>query len=624
MQKQLALLKDKINEAREKAQQIRVSLRSDERGICQRSFISPIHPSPSNSFSIRYRPLRNVPDSAIFVTRTKPRRTQPSEFMAVEIRDKRVVAHWNIGGGARMATNSHSIMFIPNTDRANWYHIDVVRIGNALNLTVALKETLIGAAPRHRTDAVSVFVGDGEWDGDVVFNTIPGETQISMGTDPQSAEEMGLATNKFHGVIGSLLVDGTPVPLWAFSSNSPECDGATSPPQPTVRGYMFRDGFAQIEMATFERTVSSVSIIFNAYSPNGLLYFRGSETSGDFIVLYLKDGHVVFKIHLGRDSHAEITSKHDYADGREHTVKAIRSGNEIHLQVEELASQDQTEALNFTSGGYFLKTDLFDADIQWKGFFATSDLDLDHPVRWLRRQPGCHFTAAKLVPTDRIVGFSRPGFLLQQGVIMDNNSTFAFGFRTKEENGTLIFQSSKLSVFRRKQRESEGNANGKGYMAFYLFRGYLVLHFGKDASSRKEVVTIRSNQMYNDGQLHSVFMSRKGKMDDRGFLQCSAYESMIRRWARSRRLTTNRRLALQPVKCSSEVLLRRIKRHDNENTNYRTAYRMRFRHLSQLQVKRFRIGWPEEHSGLRIGNVRASSRPKLAFPYPMNRWIRNL
>ncbi|VDL69183.1 unnamed protein product [Nippostrongylus brasiliensis] len=57
---------------------------------------------------------------------------------------------------------------------------------------------------------------------------------------------------------------------------------------------------------------------------------------------------------------------------------------------------------------------------------------------------------------------------------------FAFGFRTKEENGTLIFQSSKLSAFRRKQRNSDGG-NGKGYMAFYLFRGYLVLHFGKVA-----------------------------------------------------------------------------------------------------------------------------------------------
>ncbi|EYC00933.1 hypothetical protein Y032_0112g342 [Ancylostoma ceylanicum] len=531
MQKQLALLKDKINEAREKAEQIRLSLRSDERGVCQRSFTSPAHPSPSNSFSIRYRPLRNVPDSAIFITRTKPRRTQPSEFIAIEVRDKRIVAHWNVGGGAKMATNSHSILYVPNTDRSHWYHIDVDRIGNALNLTVALKETVTGAADRLRTDAVSVFVGDGEWAGDVVFNTIPGETQVSMGTDPESAEEMGLATNKFHGVIGAITVDDVSIPLWAFSHSSPECEGAPAPTQPAVRGYMFRDGFAQMELATFERTVSSLSVIFNAYSPNGLLYFRGSETSGDFIVLQLKNGHVVFKIHLGGDSHAELTSKNTYADGREHTVKAIRSGAEIHLQVDSDADRFSTTipgentALNIETDMHYVagvptsfKVDRFRSDIEWNGFFGcilsvkpsqASDLDLDHPIRWQRREPGCQFDAAKLVPTDRLVGFSRPGFLLQRGVIMDNNSTFAFGFRTKEENGTLIFQSSKLAAFRRKQREAD--SSGKGYLAFYLFRGYLVLHFGKDASSRKEVVTIRSSQMYNDGQLHSVFMSRKGK-----------------------------------------------------------------------------------------------------------------
>ncbi|KAJ1350105.1 hypothetical protein KIN20_005822 [Parelaphostrongylus tenuis] len=457
MQKQLTLLKDKINEAREKAQQIRVSLRSDERGVCQRSFTSPTYPSPSNSFSIRYRPLRNVPNSAIFVTRTKPRRTQPSEFIAIEIRDRRVVAHWNVGGGKRMATNSHSILFIPNTDRTNWYHIDVVRIGNALNLTVALKETVTGVPDRPRTEPVSVFVGDEEWDGDVIFNTIPGQTQISMGTDEASASEMGLSTHKFHGTIGSLVVDDVSVPLWTFSSNSPECEGAVSPPQPTVRGYMFRDGFAQVELATFERTVSSFTVVFNTYSPNGLLYFRGSETSGDFVTLYMEDGHVVFKIKLGDSSQAELVSKGSYADGREHTVKAIRSGGEIHLQVDSDADRFSTTisgkhtALNIETDFHYvagvpssLRTDIFDPDIQWKGFFGcimrvkpsqASDLDLDHPMRWQRRDPGCQFSElerSKLMFSDRLVGFSRPGFLLQRGVILDNNSTLAFGFRTKE------------------------------------------------------------------------------------------------------------------------------------------------------------------------------------------------
>ena len=62
----------------------------------------------------------------------------------IQIRGKRVVAHWNIGNGKKMVTNSHPINFIPLADRGTWYHIDLVRTGNAVNLTVALKESTIG------------------------------------------------------------------------------------------------------------------------------------------------------------------------------------------------------------------------------------------------------------------------------------------------------------------------------------------------------------------------------------------------------------------------------------------------------------------------------------------------
>lgn len=159
-----------------------------------------------------------------------------------------------------------------------------------------------------------------------------------------------------------------------------------------------------------------------------------------------------------------------------------------------------------------------DHDISWKGFFGcilsvkpsqVSELDLEQAKRWQRRELGCKFSQSRLEPTDRLVGFPKPGYLLTQGVQITNNSTFAFTFRTKEENGTLVFQSSKLASFRRKQRDSE--QNGKGFMAYYLFRGYLVLHIGKDPQSRKDVVTIRSQNSYSDGLMHQVYMTRNGK-----------------------------------------------------------------------------------------------------------------
>ncbi|PAV75919.1 hypothetical protein WR25_01227 [Diploscapter pachys] len=532
LQRKIALIRDKIEEAREKAQEIRLSLHSDERGLCKRSYISPAHPGPSNTFSIRFRPLHRVPDSTILITKTKSRRTLPSEYIAIEVKDKRVAAHWNIGGGKGKTTNGHAINYIPLNDRSTWYHIDLERIGNMVNLTVTLKETVDGGT-RAKSAPVGVIVGQAEPSSDVVFNTVPGETRLSLGTDEEIAKEIGLSTSKLLGVVGGLTVDDVQVPLWTFASTTEECEGANAPPQRGMRGNRFRDGFAQLEMSIPERTKSVITITFNAYSPSGMLYFRGSEQSGDFIAVMLQNGYIVFKVNLGGHSVAELKSKNTYADGREHVVKAIRNEAELHLQVDSDADRFNTiipgenTAFNVDNDDHFVagvpagyKIDKFATHgLEWRGFVGCilqvkpsqiTEFDLDHPKRSQRREPGCQIVEHKLVPSDRLVGFARPGFLLTQGVIINNNSTFGFAFRTREENGTLIFQSSKLATFRRRQRDSENN--GKGYMAFYLFRGYLVLHFGKDASSRSAVVTFRSSSQYNDGQMHSVFMSREGKM----------------------------------------------------------------------------------------------------------------
>ncbi len=47
--------------------------------------------------------------------------------MAIELRDGRIIFHWNIGSGNRMITNQHRISFIPPSERNTWYHIDVTR-----------------------------------------------------------------------------------------------------------------------------------------------------------------------------------------------------------------------------------------------------------------------------------------------------------------------------------------------------------------------------------------------------------------------------------------------------------------------------------------------------------------
>lgn len=57
------------------------------------------------------------------------------------------------------------------------------------------------------------------------------------------------------------------------------------------------DGFAQVRLPSTERVNSTqISLIFSAYSSDGLLYFRGNQSNGDFVCLELRNGRVVYKV----------------------------------------------------------------------------------------------------------------------------------------------------------------------------------------------------------------------------------------------------------------------------------------------------------------------------------------
>uniref|UniRef100_A0A1I7VMW8 Laminin alpha 1 chain n=1 Tax=Loa loa TaxID=7209 RepID=A0A1I7VMW8_LOALO len=541
---QIKLLQEKIKEAREKASRIRISLKSDEKGDCRRAFISPAHLAPTNLFTIKYRPLRNVPDSLLFLTKTMTKRTQQSEYIAMELRDRRIVVQWNIGSGTRMATNTHTINYIAPSDRSAWYHIVLERIGNSVKLTVALHHTISGEGERTVGEPTAVSVGHPDEDDSIIFNTVHGETLIQFGIDAKLSQDLGLATNKFLGTIGEFTVDGETLPLWAFAKSSKVCEGDFAAPESQATGYFFRDGFAQIHLPSTERpSGAQITVILSAYSPDGLLYFRGNRENGDFICLELRDGHVLFRINLGDDSYAIVKSKKSsYADGRSHTVRVIRNYEKIHLQVDNESDRNsatilgQNARLNINGDDHFVGgvppgfniTPFQHFDIHWSGFFGciqsvrpsqVAELDLDNPIRSQRKLRGCNFrNGERLEPTDRVVGFSRPGYLVIQGIQLSNNSTFAFAFRTKTANATLLFQSSELETFRKRRKIRD--SFGTGYLAFYLYRGYLVVHLGTDSSQKSKVLTLRSEVTYNDGQLHSIFFTRSEtlvrlRVDDR-------------------------------------------------------------------------------------------------------------
>uniref|UniRef100_A0A0N5CEW4 Uncharacterized protein n=1 Tax=Strongyloides papillosus TaxID=174720 RepID=A0A0N5CEW4_STREA len=551
LSQKLGILKDRIKEARERASRIKLSVTSNERGHCVRSFISPIYPSPSNSFNIKYRPARDVPDSLIMITMTKGRRTQASEYIAIALQDQRIVAHWNIGSGKRSATNSHPIRYIPSSDRFTWYNIDLKRSGNSVILKVVQEQSAPGDTPKKLTEEVSVMVGKIDGDSNVIFNTVPGETKIGFGYEGEKSISnlLSLKTDKFRGTVGEFVVDNEKVNLWDFSSSTKECDGGVSPFTPTTGGFMFKDGFAQVHMTTAERANTMLTVEFSSYSKDGLLYFRGNPDVKDFVSLELRDGQVVFKVNLGNNSFVKVTSKGpEYNDGKVHVVRTIRFTNQIHLQVD--SEQDRVSetvpgentALNVNENDHFIggvPSD-FDTlpfsqfDIHWKGFYGCiksvkpnqiSDLDLENVVRSHKKESGCGYKENQLEPSDRVIGFEKEGYFITNGIKFDYNSSISFNFRTRDENGILLYQTStNLDKSKKIKRNSE--MDGKGFIAVYLFKGTVVLNIGFDATIRNEMISLKSRSLYNDGLLHSVFIAREEdkiylRIDDKEILKDS-------------------------------------------------------------------------------------------------------
>ncbi len=87
------------------------------------------------------------------------------------------------------------------------------------------------------------------------------------------------------------MVDEQKVPLWEFSTSNKQCVGAMAPMPSTSLGQVFRDGFAEVRQAMTEApSQSMITVIFSAYSPDGLIYFRGNSDNGHFVALELRDG----------------------------------------------------------------------------------------------------------------------------------------------------------------------------------------------------------------------------------------------------------------------------------------------------------------------------------------------
>uniref|UniRef100_A0A915MJ78 Laminin domain-containing protein n=1 Tax=Meloidogyne javanica TaxID=6303 RepID=A0A915MJ78_MELJA len=157
LRKDLGVLKEKIDEAREKAAKIRIGVRSDVGSGCIREFLSPMRPTTSNTISLKYRPVMDSPDSLLLFTQVPATRTQSREYLAIELKQKKIHA----------AIIKRNIVYIPASSRYTWYHIEVKRIANTVQVSVVQRLSVGGDSSRDIDEPTQVVVGKPDVNSDV-------------------------------------------------------------------------------------------------------------------------------------------------------------------------------------------------------------------------------------------------------------------------------------------------------------------------------------------------------------------------------------------------------------------------------------------------------------------------
>ena len=120
-----------------------------------------------------------------------------------------------------------------------------------MSVTVMEKCTKTHERPRETDTPVTVSVGENKEGDHAILNSVVGDTQVQIGCEETVAKELGLATEKFHGTIGEVNVDGEMLPLWLFAETTKECNGAFAVPANNTGGYMFRFAFISNALHNF-------------------------------------------------------------------------------------------------------------------------------------------------------------------------------------------------------------------------------------------------------------------------------------------------------------------------------------------------------------------------------------
>ncbi|XP_071547005.1 laminin subunit alpha-1-like isoform X2 [Panulirus ornatus] len=525
LRERIEALKRKIKQTRQYASSIRVSLTTNSSGICTRKYRPALQPSTTTNIMLTYA-ISNLEENALLVYLGS---YNTSDFMAVEMVNRRIEFTWDAGGGAQRIT--HPLKILTNTpqvsDDTRWYHISINRVGNIGQLSVT--PTNIEGSIKD----LGIVVSNASTAGFSKMDLQPSDT-LWVGGAPSRAQSL-LKASKFAGCLHTLSVDGENVGLWNFTK-SEGCGACNEGEELVLRqadeiavGFNGKGYFKGTNRIRRPREYYSAVLSFKTLDEDALLFLAVNQAKNQYFSIALDNGHVVYTVQFDHQTRLVMKSSKQLNNNIDMIqIQAIvQNKDKAGARMGRLVVGDQDQ-LGTVKGGP-------DLDLSYVPYyFGGVDPEFDRE-RWgtelvLRSLLGCMgglsvLDEGKNPLTDgqyygieqfcsekplNDVGFLGQGFVELQSHVLKRDSNFGFTFQTMESDALLM-----LSTFVG-QPLQPGQEHPPDYYSVSLVEGHLDIRLDGGTGSHR----IMSSAKYNDGYLHSFFVIKENrrvtlKVDDR-------------------------------------------------------------------------------------------------------------
>ncbi|XP_043271259.1 laminin subunit alpha-1 [Venturia canescens] len=523
----LQKLKDKIAEARNAAEGMRVSLRSVDGKKCVRSYRpTTLQPSITTTIVMTLAVSNARRNGALFYLPS----SLNDDFIALEMVDGKIRFLWNVGGGTGVLTHPEEIEVGNPQDDGAWYRIEAERIRHKGKLSVRKQSSTSGRYLPVINATNSEF---GRFD---VMST----DRVWLGGIPESQRRPAelRATNGLPGCIHQVILDGKPIGLWNFITSAPD-----SACQACVEGmedarddvaYSFNgEGYAvrkRVSTGPYNKYTFGVSINFRSFDENALLFLAINPKNHQHIMIFLREGRVVLHIAYGGNVSIRLTSTYKYNTGNWTKVDAFRQ-YQPRKNIEECilnvgGGNDRKTGTPSRQPGKEDIPDLEEAKYYIGGLppgFRAVNLHLPSQISFLgcisnvvvqegydpmaEQYYGVEPTCGNKAP--KIVGFYGDGYLEYHSFILKKiSSTISFSFRTLQKEAVLLLSTFQGQEERLNNIQNSGSdASKDSYYSVAVIGGQVQVRL----NSGKGELILQSNNTYNDGKYHSVTISKRRK-----------------------------------------------------------------------------------------------------------------